>query len=126
MVGGAPRERLEGQRRIASAARPHHRSSENTQVRGLVGETPSVNDVGFGTIPNSRTAVGMRSWPHRADRVPNCRDSASRFVPLLHLVLDESGKFALIVFIVGGDAADRKAQRVFHHWIEVKIVVFVG
>src|ERR1700730_17927714 len=112
MVGGAPRERLESQRRIASAARPHNRSSENAQVRGFVRETPSVDHVGFGIIPHSRTAVAMSGWSHRANRIPNCRDSASGFVPLLHLGLNEGGKFALVVLVVRGDPADRKAQRV--------------
>src|SRR5260370_13486997 len=125
MVGRAPRERLESQRRIAGAARPHHRSTEYAQVRRLVRETPSVDHVGFRIIPHARAAVGMRGWSHRANRVPNCRDSASPLVPLLHLVLDKSGTFALVLLVVGGDPADRKAQRIFHHRIEVEIVAFV-
>src|SRR2546427_8065103 len=99
MVGAAPCERLESQRRIASAARPHHRSSEDTQVRGLMRETPSVDHVGFRIIPHAGTTVAMCGWPHRANRVPNCRDSASRFVPLLHLLLDEGAKFALVILV---------------------------
>src|SRR5436853_3778371 len=119
VVGRVPRERLARQGRIAGTTRPHHRSSENTQVRGLVRETPPVDDVGFRIVSHARAAVSMRGWPHRADWISNCRDSASGFVPLLHLVLDEGGEFALIVLVVGSDPADRKTQRVFHRRIEI-------
>src|SRR5262245_7315098 len=47
VVGGAPRQRLRGQGRVARAARPHHRRAEDAEVGRFVGESPAIDDVGL-------------------------------------------------------------------------------
>ena len=44
---------------------------------------------------------------------------------MLHLLLDEGGKLAFVVLVVSGDPADRKAEGIFYHRIEVEKVIFV-
>src|SRR5260370_14566093 len=66
MVGRAPRERLESQRRIARAARPHHRSTDYAQVRPIVRRTQSLDHFALLIIPQALAAVGIRCWSQRA------------------------------------------------------------
>jgi hypothetical protein len=124
--GCSPRERLRRQRRIAGAARSHDARAENAEIRHLVGEAPLVHDVRLGVLAHARTAVGMGRGSHGAKRVPHHLDGARRPVPLLHLVLTERRGLPLVLFEIRRDPADRLTERIFHHWIQIQIVVLVG
>src|SRR4029079_6346035 len=60
----------------------------------------------LGPYPSSPVAVSPCTHGAHAGLL-GC-DGAGRFVPLDHLVLDEGGDAALVVLVVGGDAADRE------------------
>ena len=115
MLGGPPRERLGRQRRISRAARAHHRRAKNARGSAPRAKNPS----------DSTTLVSalspMRVPPYACVVTPitptgprSDLDGAGRPIPLLHLVLNERGKLALVVLVVGGDPAHRQAERIFH------------
>src|SRR2546423_7735622 len=105
MFGRAPRERLDGERRVARAARAHHRRAEHAEVRRLVCEPPAIDDVRLGAVAHARAAVRVRRHAHRAaHRRALHGHCAGRAIPLLHLVLRERGDLPLVVLVFGSDA----------------------
>ena len=82
MLGRPPRERLSRQRRIARAARAHHRRAEDAEVRRFVREAPAIDHVGLGVVAHARAAVRVRRRAHRAAAAALDRDRARRPVPL--------------------------------------------
>src|SRR4030088_246672 len=123
MLSGAPRERLRGERRVARPARAHHRRAEDTKVRRFVREPPAVDDVRVRVVAHAGAAVRVRRHAHRAaDWRALDRDSAGLAIPLLHLVLDERGDLALVLFVLRGDTTDRIAERILYNRIEIEKV----
>ena len=57
IVGCTPSECLGRQRRIASAAGPHHRSAEDTQIGNLVRKAPAVHNIRFGIVAHTGATV---------------------------------------------------------------------
>ena len=117
----------DGERRIARAARAHHRRAEDAEVRHLVREAPAVDDVGLGVVAHARAAVGVRR------RRPSCRRPAPRWIAIAPAARYHCSILSwmnardppLVVLVVGGDAAHREAERILHRRIEIEVVVLV-
>ena len=127
MLRRAPGERLRGERRVARAARAHHRRAEDAEVRHLVREAPAVDDVGLGGC-RPCACRRRRASTRPSGRRPARAGPRSRRPPRYHCsilswmnapILRSLSLYSAVI------AADRIAERILHHRIEVEEVVLV-